>query len=130
MDRSDSEVPPRKVFPKVNVSKLDFRSKPQGVPKNIKLTRTGFPSTSQAVARGVPTIEPFRYVEELQVPNDVMERDVLYVACQLLNRHEDESSVAYDRLTRTILIIAKNFKFTWQTKKTSLKTHCSTTNIM
>ena len=136
----------RLVPPKVVVSKLktSVRPHPQAPEKTLKSqARVSYAPTissspdlqflepSEAIAisspipkqlRGMPTIEPFIFREGLPIPSDIIERDILYVASQLVTRHQEDLPILIDKLTTYVMSVARNFKLMTFTKKIALRT--------
>lgn len=58
----------------------------------------------------------------LEIPDDLIERDILFVACQLYGRKEEDWPLQSDKLVRNIITVAKNFKLSLIKKNTALNT--------
>lgn len=120
LDSSDDDYERRmltKAAPKAVVSKVK-------VPILRPLRWINGPSTSQAAfgaPKAPPTIAPFRYTEGLAIPESVIARDILYVACQLTDRNDEDLPTTNAGLVREILKIAKNFKASLYTQRKALE---------
>jgi hypothetical protein len=58
----------------------------------------------------VHAYEPFNFVEGNKVPNDVLERDILHVASQMIYQFKEDLPVLLNKLTASAIGVAKKLK--------------------
>jgi hypothetical protein len=118
------ESPSQTKAPKVVASKLktSIRTTPEVAPKAILKGRTRAPRVQRPppIPEGPPTISPFRFSEGGKIPRNIIECDILYVACQLTDVDPDDMPFDNDALTLTVIRIARSFKRKALTKKKAL----------
>ena len=69
-------------------------------------------------------IQPFNYTDVREIPNDVIELDILYVALQMVELFEEDLPVQKEKMTFDVIEIARNLKkreIQLQTAKTAIK---------
>lgn len=112
---------PKHKSPAVNASKLHVISKGASQPK-LALSKSRVNRSRRAVAEpvGPAQIKPFRYEPGMEIPNDVVEYDILYVGCQLIDRFADDWPIPNDRLSRGIIEIATKFQNRTYTRKAAI----------
>jgi hypothetical protein len=103
--------------PKINVSKMktSIRAAPHGAPKKIRKSAPRLKKIPE-----IETIEPFIYRCGDQIPEQLIERDILYVASQLAGYQDEDLPLSKDVLVEFVLNTAKKFKILALTKKKAL----------
>lgn len=119
VSRSRSRAPP--AAGKIAMS-VDSELAPTPAPKPKPVRKASQPLKASTPLRPAqPTIFPYNYMPGLAIPRDVIERDILYVSCQLSGRDQDDQPID-NKLVQNMLTIARNFKMSMITKTTALNT--------
>lgn len=118
-EKSISTKSPTLVISKLKTS---VRASPSSSAKVISPSKGLSTTRSPRTPKESQTISPVVFLPGMETPVDVIERDILFVACQLINRSEGDLPVTNDRLVRDVLRVAKQFKHMGLTEAEAIRT--------
>lgn len=98
---------------------------------DVKPRATPSQTVSSSYLDRIKTVRPYSLIKEYEIPEDLVARDILYVACQLTNyanfqdvnvpMDDDDRNAHMDSLSRLVINIAREFQMGHVTERNALQ---------